>query len=209
MKPLLRFIKTTAIGGLLVLLPLLLLNLVLNEALGLIVVLAEPLEELFPKGTLDGTKYPIATGLIVITGVSFLIGLALRSESGKRLGRWVDRTVLERLPVYSVLKNLIAAFMGSEKEGAFKIAVLQSSEGEYEIVYIVEDFGDDYVTVFVPWSPTVFSGSVKIVNRNRLEILDATLGEVSRVLGNWGVGARDLLNNYAACKVTSTEPNKV
>ena len=70
MKQLLEFLKTTALGGLFVLLPVLLLYLLLAEALGLIVILAEPIADLFPKGTFDEIKHPEVVGLILIMGLS-------------------------------------------------------------------------------------------------------------------------------------------
>jgi uncharacterized membrane protein len=206
MKQLLEFLKTTALGGLFVLLPLLLLYLLLSEALGLIVVLAEPIADLFPKGTFDETKYPAEVGLILIMGVSFLIGLALRSENGRRLGRWIERMVLNRLPVYKALGSLVTGFGEAGKEGTFKTAVLNSSDGEREIVYVIEDHGDGQHTVLKPWAPTAFSGSVKIVNQNRLEILDANLGDVSRVISHWGVGVRDLLDKKNTDVGSSGDP---
>jgi hypothetical protein len=45
----------------------------------------------------------------------------------------------------------------------------------------------------VPWAPTAFSGFVKIVAADQVEMLDTNLGEASRVLSQWGVGVRDLL----------------
>jgi len=180
-------------GGLFVLLPVLLLYLLLTEALGLIVALATPIADLFPKGTFDDIKHPVALGLILIMGLSFLIGLVLRSENGRRLGRWIERTVLDRLPVYKAVKRLTTGFTEAGKDGAFKTAVLNSPGGEREIVYIIEDHGNGYLTVLQPWAPTAFSGSVKVVNQDRLEVLDANLGDVSRALSHWGVGVRDLL----------------
>ena len=46
MKQLMEFLKTTAMGGLFVLLPILLLYLLLAEALGMIVALATPIADL-------------------------------------------------------------------------------------------------------------------------------------------------------------------
>ena len=127
MKQLLEFLKTTALGGLFALLPLLLLYLLLSEALGLIVVLAEPIADLFPRATFDKIKHPFVVGLGLIMGVSFLIGLVLRSENGRRLGHWVERMVLDRLPVYKALKSLTTGFIAAGKEGAaFKTAMLNS-----------------------------------------------------------------------------------
>ena len=193
MKKLITFLKTTAMGGLFVLLPVLLLYLLLSEALGLIVALATPIADLFPKGTFEKINHPVAMGLILIMGLSFLVGLVLRSENGRRLGRWIERTVLDRLPVYKAIKSLTTGFTEAGKDGAFKTAVLNSPGGEREIVYIVEDHGNGYLTVLQPWAPTSFSGSVKVFNQDRLEVLDANLGDASRVLSHWGVGVRELL----------------
>lgn len=194
MKQLLEFLKTTALGGLFVLLPILLFYLLTAEALELIVALAGPIADLFPEGTFDKIKHPVAMGLILIVGVSFMIGLALRSENGRRLGRWIERTVLGRLPSYDALKNLTTGFAAVRKEGAFKTGVLTHPGGEREIVYIIEDHGNGQLTVLLPWAPTAFSGSVKVVGRDRIEVLDANLGDVLRVLSQWGVGVRDLLD---------------
>ncbi len=208
MKKLLEFLKTTALGGLFVLLPVLLLYLLLSEALGLIVALATPIADLFPKGTFDEINHPVVMGLILIMGVSFVIGLALRSESGRRLGLWIERTVLGRLPAYKALKNLTTGFTEAGKDGAFKTAVLNSPGGEREIVYIIEDHGNGHHTVLQPWAPTAFAGSVKVVGQDRLKVLDANLGDVSRALSHWGVGVRDLLEKKTTDVGSSADPSE-
>ena len=195
MKNLLEFLKTTAMGGLFVLLPVLLLYLLLSEALDLIVALATPIADLFPPGTFDKLEFPVIVGLILISGVSFLIGLGMRSETGRRIGGWIERSVLGRLPAYKALKSLTSGFAEAGKDGAFKAAVLTLSDREREIVYVIEDHGDGSLTVLVPWVPAAFAGSVKIVDRDRIKILEANLGDVSRALSHWGVGVRELLAN--------------
>ena len=193
MRQLIEFLKTTALGGLFVLLPVILLYLLLSEALDLIVVLATPIADLFPKGTFDQIKSPVLMALILIVGVSFLIGLALRSETGRRLGGWIERTVFGHLPVYKALKSLTTGFTEASKDDAFRPAVMISPNGDRELAYVIEDHGDGQATVLLPWVPTAFAGSVKIVDRESIDILDANLGDVSRVLSHWGVGFHDLL----------------
>lgn len=39
----------------------------------------------------------------------------------------------------------------------------------------------------------MFAGSVKIISRKRIEMLDASLGDTSRVLSHWGMGAGELM----------------
>ena len=188
-----EFLKTIIVGGLFVLLPLLLLYLLLAEILQLVVVLATPIADLFPKGTFDQLTSPVLIAGILILGASFLFGLALRSMSLRRFGLWIERTVLGRLPVYNAVKSLSRGLVGAKEDGVFRPAVLNSPDGEREIVYVIEDHGDGQLTVLVPWAPASFAGSVKIMASGRIEMLDATLGDVSRALSHWGVGVRDLL----------------
>jgi uncharacterized membrane protein len=206
MGRLIDFLKTTAFGGLFVLLPILLLYLLVAEALDLIVALATPIADLFPKGTFDQISYPVLLGLILILIVSFLIGLALRSLTGRRIKDWIERKALGRLPAYGALKNLTTAFAETKEKDKFRPALLDSGTGQKEIVYIIEDHGDGQLTVLVPWSPTAFAGSVKIVSDNMVELMDSNLGDVSRVLSYWGVGVRDLLGKGSSVVDTPKSP---
>jgi uncharacterized membrane protein len=197
MKQIVEFLKTTVIGGLFILLPVLLLFMLLSEALQMVVALATPIADLFPEEAFAKAEAPVLIALILIVGVSFLLGLALRSAALNRLGDWIERTVLSRLPAYAVLKRLTKGF-AKEEAAAFKPGLLISKEGWRDIAYVIEDHGDGQLTVLVPWAPTAFSGSVKVVDQNRVEMLDANLGDVSKVLSLWGMGTRDLMGKGSA-----------
>jgi uncharacterized membrane protein len=194
MKKILEFLKTSLIGGLFVLLPLGLFYLILAEVLELVVALATPIADLFPKGTFDRVNAPVLVALILIVGASFVFGVALRSLTLKRFGLWIERTVLGRLPMYDAVKSLSRGLVGAKEESSFRPAVLSSPGGAREIVYVIEDHGDGQLTVLVPWAPSSFTGPVKIISSDRIEMLDASLGDVSKALGQWGVGVRDLLD---------------
>jgi uncharacterized membrane protein len=125
--------------------------------------------------------------------VSFLFGMAARTAGGKRLGRAVDRRVLERLPLYQFVKNLSAAIMPSQEQG-FKPGLLKSTDGSKEPVYVIEEQDNGDFTVLVPWVPMAFSGSLKIVSSERIELLDISLMEFSRILSQLGMGVEDLLD---------------
>ena len=194
MKNLMEFIKTSLIGGLFVLLPLVLFYLLLAEMLDLVVVLATPIADLFPKGTFDEVELPVIIAVVLLLGASFLFGLTLRSATLRRFGLWIERAVLGRLPVYNAVKSLSRGIVGAKEDGVFRPAILDSPNGVREIVYLIEDHGNGQVTVLVPWAPASFAGSVKIIGSDRIEMLDATLDEASRALAHWGVGVRELLD---------------
>ena len=177
MKQLLEFLKTTAQGGLFVLLPLLLLFLLLAEVMELLVGIATPIADLFPLGTLDKAKFPVILALLLLFGTSFVIGLWLRSKKAKRLGNWIEHKTVGRLPAYNFLKSLVTGLLGTEDTSGFKPAMLVSQKDQREFAYIVEDHGNGRLTVLVPWAPAAFAGVVKIVAKDQVELLDATLSD--------------------------------
>lgn len=193
MKFLTDLLKTSLLGGLFVLLPLVLFYLMLYQLLEVMVALATPIAELFPSGTFDEVKMPVIIAVILIMGSSFLFGLALRITVLRQFGRWFESKLLGRLPLYNAVKSLARGLLGTQENTAFQSAVLHSQDGEREIVYVIEDDGEGEVTVLVPWAPASFAGSLKIVASDRVEILEASVGDASRVLSHWGMGANKLL----------------
>ena len=193
MRKIMSFIKTTALGGILVLLPLLLFYLMFVEILQLVVVLATPIANLFPKKVMENVNFPVLVALVLIFGVSFLLGLAVRLEAGRNLGGWIERNTLQKMPLYNTLKSLTASMVDIGESGLFRPALLVSPNGDREIAYLVEEHKDGLATVMLPWAPTPMAGTVKIVRRERLEMLDATFADATQVLSQWGVGVRDMV----------------
>jgi len=99
------------------------------------------------------------------------------------------------IPGYRAIKGLTQSLSGTSEAGAFKPALLVSDGGQRELAYLIGDHGNGQATVMLPSSPTPMAGSVKIVARDQIEILDARQSEVTRVLSPWGFGTRELLGN--------------
>ncbi len=188
MNRLTDFLKTIVSGGLMVLLPILLLCLLLAEMLQLVVALAAPIATLLREGGLEKVAHPLLVALVLLVGASFAIGLGMQSSAGRRLGRWLETVSLKRLPVYSALKRLTRGFAGTAEGETFLPALLEVEAGIQEIVYVVEESKDGLAAVMAPHAPTAFSGPVKIVDRGRLTLLDTNIGDLSRSLSHWGVG---------------------
>jgi uncharacterized membrane protein len=193
MNNLLKFFKLTALGGLLVLLPVLLFILMLMEIVQLVVGLATPIADLFPAGTFDDAKNPVILAVILLAGASLLIGIAMKSRAAHRLGNWIAEKTVDKLPLYRFVKTLVSGLVGAQKAATFKPALFDAGNGQREIVYLVEDLGDGESTALFPHAPTGFAGQVKIVDKDRIEPLDASLGDVSLVMNHMGLGASKLL----------------
>ena len=193
MKKILDFFKTTIVGGLFVLLPVILVYLALSEVIDVLVAMATPIADLFFPGKLEGIEFPALIALALLVGVSFILGLIMLSDTGRRFGNWIERIILGKLPAYNAIKSLTTGFASSQQESSFKPALLKSAEGNKEFAYIIEEHDDGNLTVMLPWAPTPFAGSIRIVPKDRVEPLAISMGQLTEALGHWGIGAKDLL----------------
>lgn len=92
-----------------------------------------------------------------------------------------------------MMKSLVGAFLDLENEKSFKPAFIENASGDMDPCYVIEDRGRPRVVVLMPWAPTAFAGSVKLVPRESIHYLPVTLDEFSLSLTHLGVGMSELL----------------
>jgi uncharacterized membrane protein len=195
-----NFIKTTLLGGLFILLPLMLLWLGLQEISGLLVAMATPIADLFPKGPFEDLTTPGLVAALLIIAVSFILGLAARSYLLIRIGRQIENSILEKLPMYRMLKIMSGALMNSDTSEVVP-ALVKDGSGGGDPCYVIEKHKDGRATVLLPWSPASFAGSIKVVQQSALETVPCSLDEFSRSISQVGVGVEDCLKARTSDKV--------
>ena len=188
-----KFFKSALVNGLAILLPVVLVFLAVKEIFELLVGIATPIADLFPVGTFDEIKEVNIIAVLLIMGLAIMLGILSKIKAGQTLGRAIEKSTLVKIPMYRMLKSLVGAFLNLESEDSFKPALLDTGSGDMEPVYVIEDRGRPRVVVLVPWAPTAFAGSVKLVARDRVHYLNVTLDEFSLSLTHLGTGLSDLL----------------
>jgi uncharacterized membrane protein len=133
---------------------------------------------------------------LLLTLTAFVCGLLARSNVLKKLGALFEKNVLHTLPMYTMLKTLSAAYLDAGSN-AFAPALLDSEDGSSEPCYIVELLDEGLATVLLPWSPTSFAGSVKIVRLSTVRRLNCSLDEYSRSLSLMGVGIASCISRQS------------
>ena len=158
----------------------------------LAVVFATPLADLIPGRLFDHQKFPglVAVGLILL--VSFFFGTLMLSAWAKGVGRGLESRLFMPLPGYSAIKALTRS-MTTNDEKAFRPALLEVGVGQKQFAYVVEDHDDGWMTVLLPLSPSSMAGSVRVVQRDQIELLSVKMSKVSEVLTHWGVGSGEIL----------------
>jgi uncharacterized membrane protein len=194
MKPIAEFLKSTILGGLLVLLPLLLLWSLFAKAFDIIVKMATPVVHLLPRSVLvEAPRLKELLAVVVLVSASFIFGMLLRASFFRSLVNLMESHTLGRLPVYAALKGLVSEAFQPESAEGFKPAMLLLAEGMQRPAYVIEDHGDGNLTVFLPSAPAAFSGMVHVVSRDRVVFLDVNLIELIQSIARYGVGQRELL----------------
>jgi uncharacterized membrane protein len=188
-----NFIKSALVNGLVILLPVVLVFLAIKEILAMLVGIATPIADLFPEGTFDHIKETEIIAVLLIAGLAIFLGVISKLKAGRAIGRGIERYTLNKVPMYRMLKSLVGAFLDLETEESFKPALLENASGDLEPVYIIEDRGRPRVVVLIPWAPTAFAGSVKLVQRERVHRMDVSLDEFSLSLTHLGTGMSELL----------------
>jgi uncharacterized membrane protein len=153
---------------------------------------------------LDAVNYPIRTK---ITGVAlavllvYFVGLFVGRLIGRTASRLAERAVMA-VPfvraIYPAVKQ-VTDFLLEERsprlQGSRVVAVQPHEQGIWSIGMVTGKAnwplhgaqGDDMVTVFVPSTPTAFTGYVLIVPRSRVVELPMTVEEALRLLVSGGV----------------------
>jgi len=194
-----NFLKTTLLGGLFILLPLMLLWVGLKEIGALLADMAAPIADMFPPGIFDNLTAPGVIALFLIIGTSFVLGLAARSTWLSYIGRKFERSVLYKVPMYRMLKIVSSALIDTDSSDVDP-ALIKDATGGGDPCYVIEKHADGRATVLLPWSPASFAGSIKIVQQADLEILSCSLDEYSRSLSQIGVGVEKCLSGKTAKK---------
>ena len=187
-----KFLKTTLLGGLFVSLPIMLLWIGLKEIGGLLTEMATPIADMLPGRMFDNLKAPGVIALLLIIGASFVLGLAARSAWLSSVGRNIENSILNRVPMYQMLKVISSALIDSDS-GDAKPALVKDGSGGGDPCYVMEKHKDGRATVLLPWSPASFAGSIKVVQQSNLEYVSCSLDEFSRSLSQIGVGVEECL----------------
>ena len=184
MKGLAELTKTTLIGGLLVVLPIYLSVLLLLKTLAAIFALLSPVTAAIPAGT----QFRQLFAILIVLAVCLVAGLVVRTRSGRRAKRILERSVLMKIPGYQLVRGLTERVSGEEKEGAFQPALVEI-EDALSPAFIIEELEDGRYTVLVPSVPTPAAGALFILPKERVHPLDVPFTQAVKVISKWGAGA--------------------
>jgi uncharacterized membrane protein len=188
---LIGFLKTTIMGGLLFLLPIVVVVIVLGQALQLARKVAQPISKLLPDVVL-GIGGITVLAVLVLVLFSFLAGLVAHTNTGKRIMQQFENSILGNIPQYQLMKSMAEGLAKVESAEGVK-PVLVSVDGGWQIGYVLEELENGWVAVLLPQAPTPMSGNVMYLPSDRVRPLGITMVQAMAVVKRMGVGSGNAL----------------
>jgi len=195
MKTVVDFMKSTLVGGLLVLLPVALTVVLLAKAVAMVLGLLAPIAQHLPSNV----HFTKVVALALVLGACFVVGLFVRTAAGRNAKGLLERTVLERLPAYTLLRSLGSSFSDDKGDGGFAVALAVIEEALVP-AFVIEEHADGQCTIFVPAIPTPTVGALYILPKERVHRTNVPFATAVKCITRWGEGAGELLAGMEAAR---------
>jgi uncharacterized membrane protein len=136
-KQLRKFVTSSLLSGLLLVVPLYLAVLLLLKAMGSLVRLVQPIAMMLPRWS-HGED---VLALLIVLFLCFLVGVAMRTLGGRLFRERIEDSVLVKIPGYILLRSLTKQLAGESQEKVWKPA-LAEIEDALVPAFIIEEFED-------------------------------------------------------------------
>jgi uncharacterized membrane protein len=197
MKAIGEFIKSTLIGGLLVILPLGLVAMVVLKIVGMLKPVAAPIAERLPHVF----HFPFVIASLLLLLACFITGLLAQTQTGQSVENFFERAILNHIPGYEMVRGLTRR-IGNIEESEKLAPALAELEDALVPAFVVEKHMDGRYTVFVPSAPTPAVGAIYIMAKERVHLVDAPFLKTVKCVSSWGVGSAELLKAMRAPETT-------
>ena len=186
----LKYVKTTLIGGLVIVVPLFALAWLGKKAVGLLQRMAKPLDDLLPMDTVWGVVVADAIAVALLLGICFVAGLLTRFSFANRFVKKAESGVLWRIPGYGFLKALTDSLDKKAAASSMRPVMIRFDDSS-QLAFEVDRLADGRCVIYIPSAPDPRAGTVVVMDADRVEAVPLTfmktLGDL-RALGR-GLGA--------------------
>ena len=192
MKNLLQFLRTTLVGGILFLVPVVVLVMILGKALAVAHRLVDPLAAHLPVESVIGLRTPMLLAIALIVLFCFLAGFLARTALAQKTVAGLEAAALSNLPGYEFLKRVGESLLGVEKPGTYPV-VLARFDDAWQLGFQVERLENGLVAVFIPGVPQANSGEVYWMRPDRVSPIEVPPASALKCLKRLGAGSNTLL----------------
>ena len=184
-----NFIKTTTIGGIVFMVPIIIIIVILGKAFELMLKVAQPIDKLIPIESIGGIAFANLLALLAILVVCFVAGVAARSPLAKRFYQAIDNGLLA-IPGYSFVKAYTDSMKLGQAEAKSMQPVLVQFDDNSQLGFEIERLDNGQVVIYLPGAPDPWSGSVVYFHADRVKKLELSASEAINNVRRLGRGSQ-------------------
>lgn len=193
MERLKKFIKTTVLGGIGVILPVIIIAYVFYWVFSFLTDAVRPLaEQIFRETAVQGLAADVLTILIII-GACFVVGLLMKSAIGKVLHNIIEDEFLKKIPGYGVVTDTVKYFTDTKKTPFSQVALIRPFGNETMMTGFITDRHKGSYTVFVPTGPNPTSGNIMHLRRELVTKVNVPVEDAMQSILGAGAGSNKLI----------------
>jgi uncharacterized membrane protein len=187
-----QFLKTTLIGGIVFLVPLVVLAAIVGQAVAIAYTTLVPLAEYLPVRTVGGVALLTLLAIGAVVMLCFFAGLLARTTLARRGVEWLEQTFLAPIPGYLFMKHMRQNMLGIRPGRQYE-PVLARIAGAWQIGFLLARTDDARVAVFVPGAPNAWTGQMYFLAEDGVERLEVEASKALYCIESLGDGAREML----------------
>ena len=191
------FIKTTLIGGIGIILPIVILVLVFSWLFRFVTRNIQPLTNLiFANQDSIGIFADVISIILIIT-VCFLVGVIVRTKLGHYIHDSIEKILLKKIPGYNIAKDTVEQFIGREEMPFSSVALVKLFDNDTLVTgFITDKHSNGSYTVFVPTGPNPTSGNIIHVKPENVFKVDISVEHAMKSIIACGAGSNKLIEKY-------------
>lgn len=191
------FVKTSFLGGLMVILPIAILVFFFKWIFNLVTRMIQPLTDIIlTKSQLDEIVAGVLALSIIITAC-FLVGVMVKTKIGTFFHSTLENSILKLAPGYSMIKETLMQFLGRKKNPFSSVALVQIFENKTLVTaFVTDEHPDGSYTVFVPTGPNPTSGNIYHLNGKFVHPVNVPVEDAMRSIISCGAGSTRLIDAH-------------
>jgi uncharacterized membrane protein len=194
-----KFFKTTLLGGIIVILPAIILIFAFKWLFGVVGNAIEPLTNMAERqltlGEYNRYVAPVIVLSVIILGC-FLFGLFVRTKLGQMIYMGFENSFLSKAPGYRMIKETVNQLLGKKTSRFSTVALVQIFENDTLVTaFITDEHENGMVTVFVPTGPNPTSGFIYHLDRKFVHPVDISVEDAMRSVISCGAGSEKLVKS--------------
>lgn len=192
------FFRTTLLGGIIVILPAIILILAFKWLFGVVGNAIHPLTELVVSTLPTPAEYNRMIATLIVLSVivigCFLLGLFVRTRMGRMLYSAFETSFLSKAPGYKMVKETVNHLLGRKTTPFSSVALVQVYGNDTLMTAFITDRHDNgMVTVFIPTGPNPTSGFIYHLREEYVHPVAVSIEDAMRSVFSCGAGSDKLI----------------